>query len=243
MPGLPGPRAAGWALLRGRRFLDRAGATRPRPDRSPSLTPGLHDFLFHGIGEPGGTRVFRRTFSALLLDSIVVRASAAGDPDPDLLETIAAAMERYASEERDLRGFVPPYGWAHSVAHGADVLASLMESSVLRNWSARLLTSVQTLLCRSRGVYAHQEDKRLARVVAAHGLHHPDRRTELLAWLDGLLEACPPSFTDMERYAGRTNLLNLLRALYFYLHTGRGDAGLASHVEGLVRTLMRITPA
>ena len=134
-----------------------------------------------GIGDFAGNEVFRRTFSALILDSIVKAANASSDSDPVLMASIAAAMDRYALEEHDLRGHVAPFGWAHAVAHGADVLASLMASSVLDDWDGRLLDSTREWLCKSPSVYTHQEDKRLARVLLAHCRHHGDRRAALLA--------------------------------------------------------------
>ncbi|MBL8968428.1 MAG: hypothetical protein JNG85_15595, partial [Spirochaetaceae bacterium] len=88
--------------------------------------------------------------------------------------------------------------------------------------------------------FAHQEDKRLARVLLAAHRRGGARRAGLAAWIEGRLAECPGSFSDMEAYARRTNLLNLLRALYFYLRAEADGAGLAGFVEEKVRVLMRI---
>lgn len=197
------------------------------------------EFLFKGIGAPAGNDVFRRTFSLLLLDAIVRRMNTAG---PALAKTIAAAMERYVREECDLRGFVAPFGWAHAVAHAADVLASLLASPDLASEDGRILAMLKELLLKSPSVYTHQEDKRLARVLACHCRRHRDRRPGLLAWKEELLKACPPSFSDMEAYARRTNLLDLWRAWYFYVHERPEDAGIAADLEADIRILMRIPP-
>jgi hypothetical protein len=212
------------------------------PDQLTRLAMRLEseDFLFKGIGPIEGNDVFRRTFSLLVLDSIVRRSNAAGLPDVHLPESIAAAMERYVREERDLRGYVIPYGWAHAPAHGADVLRSLMAAPMREGWSSRILAMVQELLLKSGSVYAHQEDRRFARVLLAHVRCYGNRASELVEWTDGLLKACPAAFADAEAYARRTNLLDLLRALYFYLHREPGQERLADWVESHVRVLMRI---
>jgi hypothetical protein len=230
--------------LRDALFYEAADAWIERGLLSPAQLSALTarllspDCLFQGIGAEVGTDVFRRSFSALILDAIVRRWNSVEDPESAQLETIALGLERYASEERDLRGFVPPCGWAHAVAHAADVLASLMASGALSGWTGRLLAATRQLLLRSDGVYTHQEDKRLARVAAAHRQHHAERNDEFQAWVEDLLQACPAAFSDMAAYARHTNALGLLRALYFYLNR-RGDP-MAAWLEGKIRSLMRI---
>jgi hypothetical protein len=200
------------------------------------------EFLFKSIGEPAGNEVFLRTFSVLILDSIVKFSNASKNADPALLASIAAGMERYGLEERDLRGYVAPFGWAHAVAHGADVLASLMASPELDGWDARILASTREWLCKSPNVYTHQEDKRLARVLVAHCRHHGNRRSMLLAWVEKLMQDCPTSFSNSEAYARRANLLYLLQAFFFYLHAQPEETEMASLIETDIRVLMRIAP-
>jgi hypothetical protein len=195
-------------------------------------------FLFRGIGEARGIDVFHRTFSSLILDSIVHHLNTLEGPQGTCIETIAEAVERYGKEEQDLRGYVAPCGWAHAPAHAADVLASLATSPHLPGaWDERLLALVKGWLLKSPTVYTHQEDKRLARVVRNVAAH---RSIDLKPWLEGLLEACPGSFSDMEAYARRTNLLDFLRALYFHLRSEPSCQQLAEFVERQVRSLMRL---
>lgn len=196
------------------------------------------EFLFKGLGEPCGNDVFRRTFSLLLLDSIVRRLNGQEGAMGPHLAAIAEGMERYVAEEIDLRGHVTPMGWAHAPAHAADVLASLAASPHLDGtWDGRILAMVRALLLRSERVYTHQEDRRLARVGKVIGLRRPD---EVECWISSLQEACPADFSDMTAYARRTNLLDLLRSLYFHLHADSSGHGLAGFVELQVRGLMRI---
>jgi hypothetical protein len=194
-------------------------------------------FLFKGIGEPAGPDVFRRTFSLLILASILQRLQA--EPACPWVPAIAGAMARYVPGEQDLRGYVSPQGWAHAPAHAADVLAALAASRHLEDaWTDRLLALTRTLLLKSREVYTHQEDRRLARVVSTLCAH---RSVDPLPWLQALAEACPPSFSDMAGYARRTNLLDFLRALYFQLRLVPGREALTAEVELQVRVLMRLS--
>jgi hypothetical protein len=211
-------------------------------DQLSSLTARLLSpaYLFKGLGAEEGPDVFRRTFSALILDAIVRGGNASGDADPARPTAIALGLERYAREERDLRGFVPPFGWAHAAAHAADVLASLMACKALIGWDGRLLEAARQLLLRSGTVFTHQEDKRLARVAAAHRHHHPDQKRTFEDWIEDLVAACPVSYSEMARYARHTNVLGLLRALYFYLHRDPGEAATAAWLEAKVGSLMRI---
>lgn len=196
------------------------------------------EFLFKGLDEPRGDDVFRRTFSLLILDSIIQRLNTLEGAMGPHLAAIVESLERYVAEEIDLRGHVAPKGWAHAPAHAADVLASLAASPHLgRAWDERILAMVRALLLRSEQVYTHQEDRRLARAAKVIGLRRPD---DFQRWIGSLQEACPASFSDMTAYARRTNLLDFLRALYFHLHAEPSGHALAGFVELQVRMLMRI---
>ena len=204
------------------------------------------DFLFRGIEDPSGDDVYRRTFSALVLDLLVRRSNGgegmeAVDLGDEATAAVASAMERYAAEERNLSGYDPEKGWAHSSAHAADVLASLAASPrVDRRGLARLLGAARTLLLKSESAYAHQECGRIAKVLLAAQRRGESARALVRAWIEEALEACPRAFADRAAYARWTNLLDLLRALYFHLRAEPDGAELADFVESKVRKLMRI---
>jgi hypothetical protein len=73
--------------------------------------------------------VFRRSFSALVLAECVARDNARSLlPDGKILEW-GDRISGWLVRERDVRGFVPGRGWAHALAHGADAIAVLAEST------------------------------------------------------------------------------------------------------------------
>ena len=98
-------------------------------DLLPGLGDGMAAGLGVGLGEVEGDRVFRRSFSALILGECISRDSIQPlVPGGKVLEW-GDRIATWFLAERDLRGYVPGKGWAHAIAHGADALGVLAGSS------------------------------------------------------------------------------------------------------------------
>ena len=81
-----------------------------------------------GLGELEGDRVFRRSFSALILGEVIARdAIQPLVPGGKVLEW-GDRIATWFLAERDVRGYVAGKGWAHAIAHGADALGVLAGS-------------------------------------------------------------------------------------------------------------------
>jgi hypothetical protein len=192
------------------------------PDRLRSMISSLNANLRVGLGETGTDAVFGRSFSALILSVIT---------DYDLEHSFLSATElsellkstlEYFHLEQDWRGFVAGQGWAHSVAHTADVLANLAKNpNVHAAGLEQILHAIAGKLTTvDSPVLAHHEASRLA--VAAHsviarGLLAPKM---LHAWLDGMPDTLHPrSQSDLERgdVAARANCEAFLSSLYLLL--------------------------
>ena len=98
-------------------------------DLLAGLGDGMVAGLSVGLGETGTDTVFRRSFSALIVGECLER-----DNEQHLLPAakILDWGDRIAVwflTERDSRGFVPDKGWAHAIAHGADAIGALGDSS------------------------------------------------------------------------------------------------------------------
>jgi hypothetical protein len=184
------------------------------------LGDGMTAGLMVGIGEAGTDTVFRRSFSALVLAECIAR-----DNEQHILapETILGWGDRTAGwlvRERDLRGFVPGKGWAHAVAHGADVLAALAGSEAMGRLELTVLLDVvaDRLLTEDDQRLAHGEEDRLAHATMAvlrRDLVGPE---VLEPWLARLAASGRPDFTseaDPYRVAG--DVQHFLRALYLQL--------------------------
>jgi hypothetical protein len=97
-------------------------------DLLAGLGDGMAAGLTQGLGDENTDSVFRRSFSALVLGECVERDNAESRlPAAKLLEWGDRAAG-WLVRERDVRGFVPEKGWAHAVAHGADVIWALAQS-------------------------------------------------------------------------------------------------------------------
>jgi Protein of unknown function (DUF2785) len=192
------------------------------PDRLRGMISSLKVGLQVGLGETGTPTVFGRSFSALILSVIT---------DYDLEHSFLTAAElsellkdtlQYFHLEQDWRGYVIGHGWAHSVAHTADVLSNLaMNPNVDAAGLERILNAIAAkLTTMDSPVLAHHEASRLA--VAAHnviarGLLAPKL---LHAWLDGMPDTLHPrSQSDLERgdVSARANCEAFLSSLYLLL--------------------------
>ena len=162
--------------------------------------------------------VFRRSFSALMLASIVARDVATpvlGDAER---RAILAAARDYAHRETDLRGHTGERGWAHAAAHTADLLAQLAKLPSLGDDDrAVILDAVAGFVLRRHGqVLYHGEDSRLGVAVVAAaraGIAQP----ALAAWLAAMKAAATDRMGhafDPGQYAAIRNARNLLFTLF-----------------------------
>ena len=132
------------------------------------VTRDALDHLLVGVGRREDDSVFRRSFSALILSSAI--GSDLHRPflkKAEVRRILRSALELLDREE-DLRGFVPRKGWAHSIAHLADLLGTLAEArGGLRTRDfERILAAISDRLRRpARTVLTYGESVRLARAV------------------------------------------------------------------------------
>lgn len=143
--------------------------------------------LFVGIGGEDTDTVFTRSFTALLLTTMVFRHFETpwiNDAEADLLAEMALD---YLGQETDRRGWVADKGWAHAFAHGADFLASVVALPSFNDERVgRALADLDRALLQF-GPFTASEEERLDNVLIK--LVGEDRLSEeeLLQWLDGLL--------------------------------------------------------
>jgi hypothetical protein len=129
------------------------------------LGDGMAAGLGVGLGEDGTDSVFRRSFSALVLAECIERDNAARLVPASTIVRWGDRVAGWFVRERDLRGFIEHKGWAHSVAHGADALASLAISEAMGRLELTVLLDViaDRLLLPTTHFLVHGETDRLAR--------------------------------------------------------------------------------
>jgi hypothetical protein len=172
--------------------------------------------LFYRIGEGESDAVFTRTFTLLALAILLYHHRESPFLSRDEVERTLERIVVYAEAEQDRRGYIAVTGWAHSMAHLADVLDELalcdeFGAKELR----RILHTIQQTITTPLTAYHHEEDERMAFATLSLFGRGALSEAECADWLAGLPAGVPPrqEFT-IEGYRQRVNLKHYLRSLY-----------------------------
>lgn len=202
--------------------------------------------LTRGLGERDTDSVFLRAFSALMLAEIIHYDNARQFLDADELRHLLELALAYLDAERDQRGWMGGKGWAHAVAHAADILFVLAQSRHLATDDlARILDGIGSKLLAGGAFYVCGEDERLARAADAAIRRGFVPREQLAAWLDRLTG--PLTDVDWMDAAAvdqtldvHHNMRAFVRSVYFaLLGTEGGDPPAAPEVVALARDAAR----
>lgn len=190
-------------------------------DEKRDMLAHLAENLMNGIGETGTDSVFLRAFSVLTLAELVHE----DNQRPWLREAEARQLLElalvYLEAERDLRGWVPEKGWAHSPAHTADFLFVMARNRYLGAADLeRLIHGIRAKTLDPMALpYLYDEDERLAQPVVAAMRRGLLDAPVLRGWLDGFIH--PPRqpewnelFLTGEWVIPRHNVKLFLRSLY-----------------------------
>lgn len=170
--------------------------------------------LFYGIGGID-LNVLTRTFSSLQIAVLLYKHNQKSFiPRNDILEYFKVFMEYYYQEE-DLRGFLEEEGWAHSVAHAADVLKQYAQASELDTVDLELmLTGIKSKFMQCKYNFINNEDERTVSAIELM------LQRELLT--DQFMREWILSFKSYEKqedykkeFIINNNIKCLLRSLYF----------------------------
>ena len=172
------------------------------------------EHLFYGIGETETDTVFMRSFSCLIIASILFNDAPRPQFPTSAIVNVKEKLMHYAQQEKDWRGYVDNKGWAHAMAHLANALDECAQhprmSSIDRQ---EILVGVSELATLDTPLY-HEEDIRLAKIPHHIILGHQVEDNFIEKWL----EMCTVSRElDVVTWARLTNAKNVLRSLYFLL--------------------------
>ena len=174
--------------------------------------------LEKGIGETESDSVFRRTFSVLLLAEIVHNDNKKPLLEKDQIQTILAKALWYLDAEKDPRGHIPVQGWAHALAHTADLMLVLGKNrQTEKDDLEKILQGISNKLVHSTNwVYIHGEDDRLANAVMLT-LQRDLVSTDFLGtWLKSFTapeKSWDGAYTDAGQSKAFHNSRNFLRSL------------------------------
>ncbi|MER1957253.1 MAG: DUF2785 domain-containing protein [Solibacillus sp.] len=170
------------------------------------------EYLFFNLNERQGDAVLTRSFSALAIQLVLNK-----DCDNRFLShALAAHMLTksidYLKFEHDYRGYIENKGWAHSVAHGSDLLARAVSHPLFSEVATvnTVLAILEKCLCTDYA-YIDKEDERMLAVIDAlldKGLTEAD----LLHWLEKLSQAKHDE--HLKHYRIHWNIKKFMLSLY-----------------------------
>lgn len=171
--------------------------------------------LFYNIGTIGDDSVFNRSFSLLIVNSILYRHKKTGFLTEAEIKRVYDSVMRYLKEEKDVRGYVGTKGWAHSAAHTADTLATLATCKELKETELKdILAGVKEKININYYAYVNNEADRLVTTVIKVIERNVLTEKEIVSWIK--------SFEKMnitEKYPEDSNLMSnhngFLSSLYF----------------------------
>ena len=190
------------------------------PELLRGMIPTMLANLKVGIGEQDTDTVFLRSFSVLHLATLIAHDNEKPYLSPAEVRQIFDAGLDYFQAERDLRGMVGEKGWAHSVAHTADLLKFSSRNIHLNTVDLEsILYAIATKLTTiGPTVFSYGEDDRLAHVLDAILKRNLLPLETLTAWIEKLGEPTKTRLRMAENgtdgYATSQNVRNFLRALY-----------------------------
>lgn len=143
-------------------------------------------YLFLNIeDETKKDSVFTRTFSSLVLAVILHKDAMDRRISDELVTRVIQGSIKYLLSEHDYRGYIQGKGWAHSVAHGSDLLASGVLHPVFdKSYITACLRAIRECIL-VEYAYIDDEDERLIQVILAL-IKKGMEDVELRNWLKSL---------------------------------------------------------
>lgn len=146
------------------------------------------EHLFFNIGEQQSDSVLIRSFSALATQLVLYKDCNKRFLSEDIAEQVLSKSIDYLKFELDFRGYIESKGWAHSVAHGSDLLARAVLHPLFSKVTTTdsILTIVEKCLCTDYA-YIDEEDERMLAIIDAL-LEKGLAEATLLHWLKNLAQ-------------------------------------------------------
>ena len=175
-------------------------------------------YLYANISSTNDDTVFTRSFAALWLACLLNY----DNRQPFLTEQeaiqVMEASIHYLSKEQDVRGFVEGKGWAHSMAHGADLAVTIVAHRHFQlRFAPIILQGVKSALWKGT-VFIDDEEERLAKIFAKLiAIDFPEEI--LIEWVEQVFDKLDVYFYEVGYtetfFHARTNTLRFIRMLYF----------------------------
>ncbi|WP_404456711.1 DUF2785 domain-containing protein [Oceanobacillus kapialis] len=176
--------------------------------------------LFYRLGEKETNSVFTRSFSSLVIAALLTKDSEMELLSEDKLQEIFNRCISYLKLEQDTRGYVEEKGWAHSIAHGADVLVSLVNHPKSNEKNYTEILDVINDCLRKEAAYIDDEDERLVFVVEAlieQGLNETQLEQWVLDVFNDLEELHVKEGFSLRYFRVKFTISSFMKTCYFQL--------------------------
>jgi len=205
-----------------RLFMELLSANHWKADSLRTLTMQLIDdeHLFLHIQDREATEaVFTRSFSALWLTALLHADAQLRFLQADDLTEIFQQVARYFTRERDVRGFInDEQGWAHSMAHVADLcVACIRHPQFEVRYAPMILQGVKDAFWKG-SVYIDDEEERLVKVIEALiAIDFPEEI--LIEWVEQVFDKLEVYLYEAgytkDWFKARSNTMHFMKTMYF----------------------------
>ena len=179
--------------------------------------------LFYKLGNCGDDTVFVRSFSALVVALLTARAK-----DDDYLskedsEYLKTRFFEYYNKEKDNRGYILGKGWAHSAAHGADVLDEFARSSFVDNDDLIIILKLlKEKTFTDTYAFVDEEDERMVTAAVRVIKREIITSEDIVNWIRSFVNfEMPDEYYVYHRLI--SNVKGFLRSLYFRIIEQKED--------------------
>ncbi|WP_018757420.1 DUF2785 domain-containing protein [Paenibacillus terrigena] len=172
------------------------------------------EMLLYRIGESNTSSVLMRSFSSLVIASILYQDQQEKFLSEETYTNVLHTLITYAEREMDLRGYVAEYGWVHSVAHVSDAFDEL----AYHRFSSyevcqQIWQAFYQFITRAEAVFGFEEDERMAVALRSMITHQHVSAAQFCTWIETASEQLDQQ-DYMERYVKGINLKHVVRSVY-----------------------------
>ncbi|MFD1173016.1 DUF2785 domain-containing protein [Oceanobacillus picturae] len=201
------------------RIIDEEALTR-RQFRDTLKTCLDEHHLFFRLGEKDLDSVFTRSFSSLVITGLLTKDRDIGLLSEEEIQETFDSSIYYLHREQDTRGYVEQKGWAHSVAHGADLLVSLVKHpKFTEEYATEVLSAIKHCLFKE-DPYTDDEDERLFFVIEAlldNRFGDKDLEEWMLNVFNDLEEIHMKEGFSLKYFRVKFNISTFMKTCYFHL--------------------------
>lgn len=206
-------------------------------------TASSEKFLYADIGEQLSDSVFTRSFSALLVASILAKDAEQLTLNDECLQPFFKKIGRYLLLEQDTRGQVQGKGWAHSIAHGADLATITIKHPKFDLQHAPSILHALKLTTWKDAVYTNDEEERLVNIIEALLIRSYSEEA-IMEWVEQVFDKFEMHLVTQgyneSFFSGRTCTLNVMKTLYFALKMNNRAPKLQNIIYGQVAKWLKL---